>query len=290
MPQRPVWKGHIRIALVSIPVEIYNATRSASPVAFRQIHEPTGQPIHYEKVVNGVGPVSPDDIRRGFEYEKGRYVLLDDEEIEKVRLDSRRTVELSHFVEAGSIPVLYPERPYYVVPADELAEDAYIVLREALRRTNRAGLGQIVMRGRESLGALRACGRGMVFETLRYADEINKASGYFRDIPDVEPDAELLELAVALIDKRSGEFDAKAYRDRYVDALYELVERKRRSGGRLVEPAREQAAPASADVTDLMAALKQSLQGGSAGGAARPRQRKDASPSRRAGGRGRKAA
>lgn len=285
MPSRPVWKGHIRIALVSIPVEIYSATKSGAAVAFRQIHEPSGQPIHYEKVVNGIGPVSSDDIQRGFEYEKGRYVLLDDEEIQAVRLESRKTMELSHFVDAGSIPVLYPEKPYYVVPADELAEDAYIVLREALKKTKRAGLGQIVMRGRETLGALRWCGRGLVFETLRYADEVNRSDSYFRDIPDTEPDPELLDLAIALIDKRSGEFDAKDYRDRYVDALAELVERKRKSGGKLVEPA-EDKEPAATDVSDLMAALRESLQGS---GSARGSRRKSETPARRAGGR-RKAA
>ena len=109
MPARPVWKGHVRIALVSIPVEVYAATRSTSSTSFRQIHEPSGQPVHYEKVVTGIGPIDPKDIRRGFEFEKGRYVLLEDEEIEAVRLESRKTLELSQFVDAGDIPVLYAE-------------------------------------------------------------------------------------------------------------------------------------------------------------------------------------
>lgn len=260
MPQRPVWKGHIRIALVSIPVEIYSATRSGSQTAFRQIHEPSGQPIHYEKVVNGIGPIDPEDIRRGFEIEKGRYVLLEDEEIAAVRLESRKTIELNLFVDIGDIPVLYAEKPHYVVPADELAQEAYIVLREALRASGRAGIGQVVMRGRESLASLRCCGRGMVLETLRYADEVHAATAYFRDIPDSEADAGLLDLATELIERRAGRFDPQAYRDRYVDALQELVERKRRSGKRVVEPADEAEPAPAADITDLMAVLKQSLQ------------------------------
>lgn len=294
MPARPVWKGHIRIALVSIPVEVYPATRSTSSTSFRQIHEPSGQPVHYEKVVTGIGPIDPKDIRRGFEYEKGRYVLLEDEEIEAVRLESRKTLELSQFVNAGEIPVLYAHKPYYVVPADELAEDAYIVLRQALCDTGKAGLGQLAMRGREYVVALRPCGRGMVMETLRYADEVNKASGYFRDIPDARPDAELLELATALIEKRAGPFDAQAFHDRYVDALLDLIARKKKAGGKTVEPESERPEPAQAKVTDLMAALRGSLTTPGTGAASgkkggRPARSEPQTPARR-GGRGRKAA
>jgi DNA end-binding protein Ku len=133
MAARAYWKGQIRLALVSIPVEIFTATKSGATIAFNQIHEPTGKRIKYEKVVEGVGAVDPDEIVKGYQYEKGSYVLLDDEEIESVKLDSKKTLELVQFVDADEIDVTYYEKPYFVVPADDLAEEAYIVLREALR-------------------------------------------------------------------------------------------------------------------------------------------------------------
>ena len=140
MAARPYWKGQIRLALVSIPVEVYSATKSGAQVAFNQIHEPTGQRIRYEKVVPGIGPVNPDEIVKGFQYEKGSYVLLDDEELEAVKLESKRTLDLTQFVEVTDIDMIYFDKPYYVVPADDLAEEAFIVLRDALRRTRKVGL------------------------------------------------------------------------------------------------------------------------------------------------------
>jgi len=260
MAARAYWQGQIRLALVSIPVEIYTATKSGAAVSFRQIHEPTGKPIHYEKVVTGVGPVDPDEIMKGYEYEKGSFVLLDQDEIDAVKLESKKTLELTQFVDATDIDVLYYEKPYFVVPADDLAEEAFIVLREALRRTKKVGLGQLAMRGREYVVSLKPCGRGMVLETLRYADEVNKAQGYFRDIPDAEPDPELLDLAETLIEKKAGPFDPKEFHDRYVDALKDLIERKRKAKGRkIIEEEGEPSGRGASNVVDLMAALKKSL-------------------------------
>src|SRR6201995_3584949 len=202
MAARPYWKGQIRLALVSIPVEVYSATRSGAQIAFNQIHEPSGKRIKYEKVVPGIGPVDPEDIVKGYQFEKGSYVVVSDEELEGVKLESKKTLELTQFVDYDEIDVLYYEKPYFVVPADDLAEEAFIVLREALKRTKKVGLGQLAMRGREYVVSLKPCGRGMVLETLRYADEVNKAQGYFRDIPDSTPDADLMDLAEALIEKK----------------------------------------------------------------------------------------
>jgi len=261
MAARPYWKGQIRLALVSIPVEIYSATRSGATVAFNQIHEPTGKRIKYEKVVPGVGAVDPDDIVKGFEYSKGSYVLLDDDELEAVKLESKKTLELTHFVDAHEIDPLYYERPYYVVPADDLAEEAFVVLREALRETRKVGLGQLAMRGREYVVSLKPCGRGILLETLRYADEVVKAQGYFRDIPDAKADPEMLELAEALIDKKAAKFDPDKFHDRYVDALRELIEKKRKSKGARIETEEEDTAPKrGSNVIDLMAALKKSIE------------------------------
>jgi DNA end-binding protein Ku len=285
MAARPYWKGQIRLALVSIPVEIYSATKSGATIAFNQIHEPTGKRIKYEKVVPGVGPVDPDEIVKGFQYEKGSYVLLDDEELEAVKLESKKTLELTQFVDVHEIDPLYYEKPYYVVPADDLAEEAYIVLREALRETGKAGLGQLAMRGREYIVSLKPCGRGILMETLRYADEVNKAQGYFRDIEETKPDPELLELAEALIDRKTAKFDPGKFHDRYVDALHELIERKRK--GKTISTDEEPAPSRGSNVIDLMAALKKSIDspGRDTGGAkkepakkAAPAARKPATP------------
>ena len=286
MAARPYWKGQIRLALVSIPVEIYSATRSGATVAFNQIHEPTGKRIKYEKVVPGVGAVDPDEIVKGYQYSKGHYVLLDDDELEAVKLESKKTLELTQFVDAHEIDPLYYERPYYVVPADDLAEEAFVVLREALKETRKVALGQLAMRGREYVVSLKPCGRGILLETLRYADEVVKAQGYFRDISDAKPDEEMLELAEALIDKKASKFDPAKYHDRYVDALKDLIEKKRKLKGAKIE-AEEEEAPAKrgSNVIDLMAALKQSIEkpkGGAAKKApARKAPAKKAAPARK---------
>ena len=266
MAARPYWKGQIRLALVSIPVEIYSATKSGATIAFNQIHEPSGKRIKYEKVVPGIGPVDLDEIVKGFEYSKGEYVLLDESEIEGVKLESKKTLELTQFVDAQDIDMIYFEKPYYVVPADDLAEEAFIVLREALRRSQKIGLGQLAMRGREYVVSIKACGRGLVMETLRYADEVNKAASYFRDIGDGKPDEELLDLATTLIDKKTGRFDASDFHDRYVDALKDLIERKKKGKTLNIDKEDSSADPRGANVVDLMAALKNSLGSGASKG------------------------
>ncbi len=264
MAARAYWRGQIRLALVSIPVEIYAATRSGASVSFRQIHEPSGKPVKYEKVVPGVGPIDRDEIIKGYEVSRGSYVLLDDAEIEAVKLDSKRTLELVQFVDADAIDVLYYEKPYYVVPADDLAEEAYVVLRDALRATRKVGVGQLAVRGQEYLVSLKPCGRGMILETLRYADEVNRATGFFADIGNAKPDPDLLDLATSLIEKKSGTFDAADYHNRYVDALHRLIDKKAKAKGkRVLEDVDEPAAPAGkSNVIDLMAALKASVDGG----------------------------
>jgi DNA end-binding protein Ku len=260
MAARPYWKGQIRLALVSIPVEIYSATRSGATVAFNQIHEPSGKRIKYEKVVPGIGAVDPEDIVKGFQYSKDSYVLLDDDELEAVKLESKKTLELTQFVDSHEIDPLYYERPYYVVPADDLAEEAFVVLREALRETKKVALGQLALRGREYIVSLKPCGRGILLETLRYADEVVKAQGYFRDIPDHKADPEMLELAEALIDKKTSKFDPGKFHDRYVDALRDLIEKKRKLKGGKIHAEAEAAPKRGSNVIDLMAALKKSIE------------------------------
>src|SRR6476620_6446419 len=260
MAARPAWRGQIKLALVSIPVEIYPATKSGAAIAFHQIHEPSGKRIKYEKVVPGIGPVDRDEIIKGFEVSKGEYVLLEPEEIESVKLESRKTLDLSQFVDLSDIDPIYYDKPYFVVPADDLAEEAFVVLREALKKSGKVGIGQLAMRGSEYVVSLKPCGRGMVLETLRYADEVNKASSYFREIGDAKPDADLLDMAETLIDKKTGEFDASEFHNRYIDALKGLIEEKiKKKGKRVIQDKSSDAIPKGSNVIDLMAALKKSI-------------------------------
>lgn len=262
MAARAYWTGQIRLALVSIPVEIYAATKSGAAIQFHQIHEPTGKRINYEKVVQGIGPVDRDEIVKGYEISKGNYVLLDDDEIEAVKIESKRTLELVQFVDSNDIDVFYFEKPYYVVPQDELAEEAYVVLREALKARKKIALGQLSVRGREQLVSLKPCGKGIVLETLRYEDEVRKAQTYFKDIPASKPAKEMLDLAGSLIDQKSAPFDASEFHDRYVDALKKLVEKKAKAKGKKVlEDVEEPVAARGSNVIDLMAALKNSVSG-----------------------------
>jgi DNA end-binding protein Ku len=260
MAARAYWQGQIRLALVSIPVEVYAATKSGAAISFRQIHEPSGKPVNYEKVVHGIGPVDRDEIVKGYEISKGNYVLLEDDEIEAAKVESRKTLDLVQFVDAGEIDVFYFEKPYYVVPADDLAEEAFVVLREAMKAANKVGIGQISVRGRETLVSLKPCGKGLVLETLRYEDEVRKAQSYFKDIPASKPDEGLLDLAKTLIEQRSAPFEPGEFHDRYVDALKSLIQKKQKARGKkILEDVEEPERPSGNNVIDLMAALKKSV-------------------------------
>src|SRR5687767_623155 len=278
MAARPIWRGQIRLGLVSTPVELYSATRSGAQVQFHQVHEPSGKRIKYEKVVPGIGPVDRDEIVKGYEVSKGSYVLLDPEEIKSVKLESRKTLDLVQFVDLANIDAMYFDKPYYVVPADDLAEEAFVVIRDALRQARKVGIGQLAMRGQEYVVALKPCGRGMLLETLRYADEVNKAASFFREIGDAKPDPDLLDLASTLIEKKTGEFDASDFHNRYVDALKDLIAEKQKKKGEKViqDPDADAPPPRGSNVIDLMAALKKSLGEKEAAKAKKPAARKTA--------------
>jgi len=269
MAARPIWKGQLRLSLVSIPVELYSATKSGSRVSFRQIHKPSGKPVNYEKVVAGVGPVDKDDILSGYEFAKDEYILIDPKEIDAIKLETKKTFELAQFVEAREVSPLYFDKPYYVVPADELAQDAYRVVRDALRASGKLGLGQITMRGREYLAAVKPCGDGLLCETLRYADEIREADPLFSDIKDGASDKDLLDVAMALIERKSGPFRADSFKDHYSIALRELLEAKRKNRKTPRVATSGSPAPGPTDnVVDLMAALRASLDKAAGKGAA----------------------
>ncbi len=285
MASRAVWKGQLRLSLVSIPVELHSATKSGARISFRQIHGPSGKPVRYQKSVTGVGPVKNEDILKGYQLPDDEYLLLDPAEIDDIKLETRKTLELVQFVDLGEISPLYYEKPYYVVPTDELAEDAYRVVRDALRKSGKVGLGQLVMRGREHLCALKPCGDGLLLETLRYADEIREAEPLFSSIEDDESDTDLLAVATQLIERKTAPFDATAFKDSFDAALRELIEAKRKNRKTPRARAADDASPQRGDnVVDLMGALKASLKasgsaskgGKSAGPAKKTTRRKSA--------------
>lgn len=260
MPARAYWTGQLRLSLVSIPVQIYAATKTASRIAFHQIHEPTGKRVRYEKVVPGVGAVESDDIIKGYEIDKGRYVTVTDEELDSVRLEAKRVIDLTRFVDQADIDPIYFDRPFFVVPDGEGNEEAYVVLRQSLQDTKRIGLGQMAIRGKGSLVAVKACGRGILLETLRYADEIRKSEAFFAEIPELKPDEDLIDLAKELIQRKSGPFNAGEFKDAYTTALRELLDKKAKN-----QPIREvEEGPEKGVVIDLMEALKRSLGPGAA--------------------------
>lgn len=285
MASRAVWKGQLRLSLVAIPVEIHPATKSGARVSFRQIHGPSGKPVRYEKSVPGIGPIKSEDIMKGYETGADGYVLIEPEEIEAIRLETKKTLELVQFVDTSEISPLYYDKPYYVVPTDELAEDAYRVVRDALRADQKVGLGQLAMRGKEYLCAIRPCGDGLLLETLHYADEVREAEPLFSRIEDAKADKELLGVARDLIKRKSAPFDAAAFTDGYNTALRELIDRKVKNR-KTPRASKEEGGSARGgsereNVIDLMDALRKSLKSE----APKPASRSPRGKSARSGGR-----
>ncbi|MBV7410722.1 Ku protein [Maritimibacter sp. DP1N21-5] len=257
---RPIWKGQLRLSLVSIPVEIHSATKSGARVSFRQIHGPSGKRVRYQKTVPGVGPVKSEEILKGYELGDDEYMLIEPEELDAIKLETKKTLELVQFVGNCEIPPLYFDRPYYVVPTDDLAEDAYRVVRDALRQSEKIGLGQLTMRGKEYLCAIRPCGDGLLLETLHYADEIREADPLFSEIEDDPADKELLSVATELIDRKTKAFSAENFEDHYDAALRDLIERKRKNKKTPRTKVGDSGSEEGSDnVVDLMSALKESL-------------------------------
>jgi DNA end-binding protein Ku len=259
MPRSPraYWKGFLRLSLVSIGVQIYNAVESKSEISFRQIHKPSGRRVNYEKVVQGIGKIENADIAKGYEVDADTYVLLEPEEIEAIKLESKRTIDLVQFVDAKQIDPRYFERPYYMAPVDEMAGEGYVVIREALRKTGKIGLAQLTIAGREWLVAVAPLEDGLVMEMLRYSEELRDPADYFEGVPAVKPEKEMIELAVQLIEKKSAPFDPKKFQDHYATALRELVQDKLK-GHKIIAP-HEEARPKGGNIVDLMEALKRSV-------------------------------
>jgi DNA end-binding protein Ku len=271
MPKRArtYWKGHLRLSLVSIPIEIYNAVESKAEISFRQIHKPSGRRINYEKTVPGIGKINNADIVKGYEIEADEYVILEPDEIEAVKLESKKTIDLVQFVDASEIDSRYFERPYFVTPADKVAGEGYVVIRDALRKTNRRGLAQVTIGGREWLVAIGPLEEGLCMSMLRYAEELRKPEDFFDEVPVEKPSKEMIDLAVQLINQKTAAFKPEKFEDHYQTALQELVKAKLK--GRKIIATPETPRALGGNVVDLMAQLRASVEGkGKAAGKSKP--------------------
>lgn len=256
---RSFWKGHLRLALVNIPIRLVSATASDEKIAFHQVDKKTKQRIRYQKVAGENGqPVEQDDIAQGFEVEPGNYVLFESEELDALKLSTRHTVELVQFVDPVTIDPVYFDKPYYVLPDGEVAEEGYRVIRDALAHSNTYGIGQITMRGRENLVALKPFGAGLMLETLRYESEIKDADQVFSGIGREKLQPALIQMAEKLIEERSGDFNAGDYKNHYAAAVRELV-RTKMKGGETVAVAGGEDSASSGTVIDFMEALRRSV-------------------------------
>jgi DNA end-binding protein Ku len=260
---RPYWKGFLRLSLVQIAVQIHSAVEPSGS-GLNQIHKPSGKRVSYTKTVPGVGPVEEADIVKGYQVSEDVYVVLEPEELEAVKLDSKKTLDLQEFVEKDEIDPRYFEAPYYLTPEDEMQNEGYRVIQAALAKMGKLGLGQITMSGREYLVAVGALEQGLAMYILRYANEIRPADAYFGGIPDVKVNPELVDLATRLIAEGTTQFDPAQFRNTYEVRLNDLVQQKAK-GRKVVVKQEEDDRPKGANVVDLMDALRKSIKGDKSG-------------------------
>jgi DNA end-binding protein Ku len=257
MAPRAYWKGYLKLSLVSCPIALYPAASSSERVSFHRINKKTGHRLKQQNVDSGGGePVDKEDIGRGYEVGKGEYILVEDEELEKIQIESTHTIDIDSFVPRPEIDERYIDSPYYVVPTDKVGQEAFAVIREAIRDKNMVGLGRVVLTRREHVVMLEAFDKGLLGTTLRYAYEVRDQAAYFEDIPDLKLPPEMKELAGHIIDTKAGHFDPQKFVDHYETALVELLRRKQ--AGRVIEPIRD-AGAASPRVINLMDALRASI-------------------------------
>lgn len=277
MATRPTWQGHLRLSLVTCPVALYTATSSSGEVHFNLLHKETHNRIRMVTTDPELGPVERKDLVKGFEIEKGRYVVVTDEEIKAVRLESTRTIDIERFVHAADIDRLYWNDPYYLVPDGDMAVEAFTVIREAMARSDRLALGRVVLHQRERLLALEPRDKGIVAYSLRAYEEVRKPEMFLDAIPDQKADKQMIEIAEKIIDQLEGPFDATQFHDRYEQALKKLIAEKQK-GHEVKAPK-----PQEAEVIDLMEALRRSLgqDAGSRSGKA-PTKKAKATPKRTA--------
>ena len=258
MAPRAFWTGHLRLSLVTIPVRLYPAANSERRIEFHQIHKPSGERIRYEKVVPGIGAVEAEEITKGYEYEKGKYVLISPEEIDELKLESKQSIELVCFVDEDAIDPRYFQTPYYLMPDGDMADESYVIIQKALKETKKIGIGQFILRGHGNIVAIKPFENGLLLEVLRHASEIRSAKPLFDDIPDVKVDKEALDLAKELIERKAGKFEPEQFKDEYVEAVSELIQAKLENRA----PDIVTGEPGGAKIINIMDALKKSVASG----------------------------
>jgi len=264
MAYRPTWQGHLRLSLVTCPVALYTATNSGGDVHFNLINPKTNNRIKMITTDPDTGPIDRADLVKGYEVSDGEYVLLTDEEIKSVKLESTKTIDIERFVPATDIDRIYWDNPYYLAPDGKLAQEAFGVIREAMERSGQIALGRVVLSTRERLLALEPRGQGILAYSLRTDDEVRKADEIFGPITDKAPDKAMIAIAEKIIDQQKGPFDPTLFVDRYETALKALIAEKQK--GHKVKKVAE---VEDTNVVDLMSALRASLAGKASGSAPR---------------------
>jgi len=258
MAPRAYWKGFLRLSLVSCPILLYPATSEREKIRFHQLHKQTGNRIKYKKVDAETGrEVEQDDIIKGYEQSKGSYIELEPEELEAVQLESTRMIDIEQFVPKKEIDDLYMGNPYYIVPDGEVGQQAFAVIREAIKEKGMVAIGRVVFTSREHVIALEPRGKGMMGITIRYPYEVRDEKDYFGDIPSEKITKEMMDLASHIVKTKQGHFEPEKYEDRYEEALKDLL--KKKASGQKIEPVDHEE---PSNVVDLMEALRASVKGG----------------------------
>lgn len=254
MAPRASWKGYLKLSLVSCPVRLYPATSASERISFNQLHKKTHNRINMKPVDPELGLVERSDLVRGYEYEDKQYIIIDDADLDAVRIESNHTMNIEAFVDEGEVDVIYQDSPYYLAPDGAMAEETFAVLREAMRKSGKLAIARLVLSSRERVVTIGARENGMFVCTLRNPNEVRGTTEYFGNIPAGKPDPEMLDLAMALIKQKETHFDPKNYEDRYEVALMAMIREKLKGHKPIIA-----AAPERGNVINLMDALKASL-------------------------------
>jgi Ku protein len=256
MAPRSYWKGYLKLSLVSCPIALYPASSSAERVSFNRINKKTGNRLKQMLVDAETGDaVEKEDIGRGYEVGKGDYIQIEDDELEKIKIESTHTIDIDSFVPRAEIDDRYMDSPYYIAPTDKVGQEAFVVIRDVIREKGMVALGRVVLSRREHVIMLEAFENGLLGTTLRYAYEVRDQKSYFEDVPDLKLPKEMKELAAHIVDSKATHFDPASFEDHYETALVEMLRAKQT--GRVVQLPKEEPAPAR--VVNLMDALRASI-------------------------------
>ena len=255
MAPRAYWKGYLKLSLVSCPIALYPAASGTERVSFNRINKKTGNRLKQQLVDSETGePVEREDVGRGYEIGKGQYLQVEDEELERIQIQSTHTIDINSFVPRAEIDDRYLDSPYYIAPTDQVGQEAFAVIRETIREKKMAALGRVVLSRREHVVMLEAFDKGLLASTLLYPYEIREAAPYFEDVPALKLPAEMKQLASHIVDSKAGHFDPSTFEDHYETALVEMLRNKQ--AGRKVEAPKEQTPQR---VINLMDALRASI-------------------------------